>query len=51
MDLYDDSRTLVYMGPLARRQRSELDWHGWNDYTVALLDNYCESPIFLALIR
>ena len=43
MDLYDDSRTLVYSGPLARRQRSETDWHGWNDYFVALLDNFRET--------
>ena len=42
MDLYDDSRTLVYSGPLARKQRSEMDWHGWNDYFVALLDNFRE---------
>lgn len=40
MDLYDDSRTLIHSGTLARRQRSEIDWHGWNDYVVALLDNY-----------
>ena len=48
MDLYDDSRTLVYSGPLARKQRSEMDWHGWNDYFVALLDNFRE--IFRPLI-
>ncbi|TDL16579.1 hypothetical protein BD410DRAFT_822834 [Rickenella mellea] len=40
MDLFDESRQLVHMGPLARRQRSEVDWHGWHDYVVALLDNY-----------
>ncbi|KZS88061.1 hypothetical protein SISNIDRAFT_460111 [Sistotremastrum niveocremeum HHB9708] len=40
MDLYSDNRTLVYQGPLARRQRSETDWHGWHDMEVALLDNY-----------
>lgn len=40
MDLYDESRTLVHSGPLSRRQRSELDWYGWIDLTVALLDNY-----------
>lgn len=43
MDLYDDSRTLIYSGFLARRQRSETDWHGWNDYFVALLDNFCKK--------
>jgi RHO1 GDP-GTP exchange protein 1/2 len=40
MDLYDEARTLVYSGPLARRQRTELDWHGWHDLHVALLDNH-----------
>ncbi|KDQ59244.1 hypothetical protein JAAARDRAFT_192767 [Jaapia argillacea MUCL 33604] len=40
MDLYEESRTLVYEGELARRQRSETDWHGWNDLYVALLDNH-----------
>lgn len=43
MDLYDDSRTVVYSGALARRQRSETDWHGWNDYFIALLDNFREA--------
>jgi RHO1 GDP-GTP exchange protein 1/2 len=42
MDLYDEKRTLVHSGVLARRQRSETDWHGWNDYFIALLDNYRE---------
>ncbi len=40
MDLQDEGRALVISGTLARRQRSELDWHGWNDYFVVLLDNY-----------
>ncbi|KAF7964575.1 hypothetical protein HWV62_5482, partial [Athelia sp. TMB] len=48
MDFYDESRTLVYSGPLARRQRSETDWHGWNDYFVALLDNF--RPIHASVI-
>lgn len=47
MDFYDESRTLVYSGPLARRQRSETDWHGWNDYFVALLDNFRRSMYLL----
>ena len=42
MDLYDESRTLVHFGPLARRQRSDADWYGWADLMVALLDNYRE---------
>jgi hypothetical protein len=49
MDLYDDSRTLVHSGPLARRQRSETDWHGWNDLSVALLDNYCKFSSRLSM--
>jgi hypothetical protein len=40
MDLYDESRTLIQIGTLARRQRSETDWSGWFDLTVALLDHY-----------
>ncbi|KIM84853.1 hypothetical protein PILCRDRAFT_817654 [Piloderma croceum F 1598] len=40
MNVYEESRTLVYSGSLTRRQRSETDWHGWNDYFVALLDNF-----------
>ncbi|KAK0223358.1 hypothetical protein IW262DRAFT_820050 [Armillaria fumosa] len=39
MDLYDDSRTLVYSGPVARRTRSSTSG-SWTDLTVALLDNY-----------
>lgn len=45
MDLYDESRTLIHSGELARRQRSEIDWHGWNDYFVALMDNFCEHLV------
>ncbi|EPQ54101.1 hypothetical protein GLOTRDRAFT_116750 [Gloeophyllum trabeum ATCC 11539] len=40
MDLYDESRSLIHQGTLARRQRTEVDWSGWNDLFVALLDNY-----------
>lgn len=39
MDLYDDKRTLVYAGPLARR---DSEWGGWTDHYVALLDNFCK---------
>ena len=41
MDLYDDSRTLIYSGPLARKSRSD-NWHSWSELLVALLDNYRE---------
>ncbi|KIK63091.1 hypothetical protein GYMLUDRAFT_163599 [Collybiopsis luxurians FD-317 M1] len=46
MDLYDKGRTLVYSGPLSRRNRSEgsvtSSWSGsgWTDLSAALLDNY-----------
>ncbi|EIW84261.1 hypothetical protein CONPUDRAFT_163433 [Coniophora puteana RWD-64-598 SS2] len=40
IDWYDESRTLVHCGNLARHSKSEIDWHGWNDLFVALLDNY-----------
>ena len=39
MDLYNESRTLVHSGTLARRIRSEMG-HTWSDLHVALLDNY-----------
>ncbi|KAF9039514.1 hypothetical protein BDZ89DRAFT_1129395 [Hymenopellis radicata] len=38
MDLYDDSRTLIYAGPVARRIRSSTSGSTWNDLTLALLD-------------
>lgn len=47
MDLYDKGRTLVYSGPLSRRNRPEgsvaSSWSstGWTDLSAALLDNYC----------
>ena len=49
MDLYHEDRTLVHSGTLARRQRNETDWHGWNDIFVALLNNYRESSINLMI--
>ncbi|THH20762.1 hypothetical protein EW146_g670 [Bondarzewia mesenterica] len=39
MDLYDDSRTLIYSSPLARKSRSE-NWNGWSELLVVLFDNY-----------
>ncbi|KAI0058174.1 hypothetical protein BV25DRAFT_1891692 [Artomyces pyxidatus] len=39
MDLYDDSRTLIYSSPLSRKQRSD-SWGTWTDLMGALLDNY-----------
>ncbi|KDQ19256.1 hypothetical protein BOTBODRAFT_51700 [Botryobasidium botryosum FD-172 SS1] len=40
MDLYSNKRTLIKLGTLARRMRNEVDWSGWVDLTVGLLDNY-----------
>ncbi|KAL0580975.1 hypothetical protein V5O48_001067 [Marasmius crinis-equi] len=37
MDLYDNSRSLIYTGPTFRRSRSG---HGWIEHSCALLDNY-----------
>ncbi|KAI0749365.1 hypothetical protein C8Q80DRAFT_1100784 [Daedaleopsis nitida] len=39
LDLYDDTRSLRFQGPLSRRYRSEMNFH-WADLHVALLDNY-----------
>lgn len=39
MDLYNESRTLVHSGTLARRARGDVG-HSWVDLHVALLDNY-----------
>ncbi|KAF8910664.1 hypothetical protein CPB84DRAFT_1842646 [Gymnopilus junonius] len=41
MDLYDESRTLVYTGPVLRRVRTETGFsEKWSELVVALLDNY-----------
>lgn len=43
MDLYDESRTLVYLGPIYRRSRSETGFtEKWTELTGALMDNYCK---------
>ncbi|KAI0661715.1 hypothetical protein C8Q70DRAFT_673507 [Cubamyces menziesii] len=39
LDLYDESRSLRFQGPLSRRYRTNVDLH-WADLHVALLDNY-----------
>lgn len=52
MDLYNENRTLINSGPLARRQRSE-NWSGWTDLEVGLLDNYGMPSglwIFMAIL-
>ena len=45
MDLYNESRSLVYSGTLARRMKLEMG-HTWVDLHVALLDNCCSSSPF-----
>ncbi|CAE6460834.1 unnamed protein product [Rhizoctonia solani] len=40
LDWYDEHRQLFMDGPLARRQRRDVEWHGWSDLHVGLLDNY-----------
>ncbi|KAF9507500.1 hypothetical protein BS47DRAFT_1366615 [Hydnum rufescens UP504] len=40
MDLYDVQRHLVSAGVVARRNRTDFDWHGWRDVNLAVLDNY-----------
>jgi hypothetical protein len=45
MDLYNESRSLVYSGTLARRVKSEMG-STWVDLHVALLDNHRQfSPL------
>ncbi|WWC85367.1 uncharacterized protein L201_000230 [Kwoniella dendrophila CBS 6074] len=40
LDISDPKRTLVHMGYVFRRVRSESNWHGWQDLRAILLDNY-----------
>ncbi|WVR05091.1 hypothetical protein IAU60_002103 [Kwoniella sp. DSM 27419] len=40
LDIADPKRTLVHMGYVFRRVRSETNWHGWQDLQAILLDNY-----------
>ncbi|CDO75557.1 hypothetical protein BN946_scf184883.g19 [Trametes cinnabarina] len=44
LDLYDESRSLRFQGPLSRRYKTNMDLH-WADLHVALLDNY--RPVLL----
>jgi len=42
MDLYDDSRTLLYLGPTLQRARMDTGFsEKWTNLVAALLDNYC----------
>ncbi|KAG8683640.1 hypothetical protein FRC08_014161 [Ceratobasidium sp. 394] len=40
LDWYDERRQLFIQGPLSRRNRREVEWHGWSDLYVGVLDNY-----------
>ncbi|RDB26309.1 Rho1 guanine nucleotide exchange factor 1 [Hypsizygus marmoreus] len=40
MDFYDESRTLVYSGPLFRQGRTDSGRSGWYELSGALLDNF-----------
>jgi len=43
MDLYDESRSLIYIGLVVRRVKSEAGFtEKWTDLVAALLDNYCQ---------
>jgi hypothetical protein len=45
LDWYDEHRQLFMAGPLSRRQRRDVEWHGWSDLYVGLLDNYRKSVV------
>lgn len=49
LDLYDESRTLLFGGQLARRYKAEVGYN-WADLYVALLDNYCECYLVMVSI-
>lgn len=40
LDWYDNHRQMFMQGPLSRRTRRDVEWHGWSDLYVGLLDNY-----------
>ena len=44
MDLFTENRSLVYLGPVLRRGKSDTGLTTvWSDLVAALLDNYCKS--------
>jgi len=46
MDLFSESRSLVYSGPVLRRGRGGTGLSTvWLDLVAALLDNYCKPPL------
>jgi hypothetical protein len=45
MDLFNETRSLVYLGPVLRRGRSDTGFTvAWSELVAALLDNYCKAP-------
>lgn len=45
MDLFNETRSLVYLGPVLRRARSDTGFTtAWSELVAALLDNYCKPP-------
>lgn len=49
MDLYNEHRTMIHSGPIARKDKNEAGLPSWTDYTAVLLDHYC--VLFLGLER
>lgn len=43
MDLFNETRSLVYVGPVLRRGRRDTGFTtAWSELVAALLDNYCK---------
>lgn len=48
MELYEESRSLVYLGPVMRRSKNDAAFsEKWTELEAALLDNYCKSFIII----
>src|SRR5260221_14204333 len=48
MGLFEESRSLVYLGPVMRRTKSDSGFtERWTDFVAALLDNYCEFSVII----
>lgn len=51
MDLYDESRSLVYSGPVSRRIKSDsFSSSSWGELYAALLDNYCKYTLLICIV-
>jgi hypothetical protein len=52
MDLFNETRSLVYLGPVLRRGRSDTGFTiAWSELVAALLDNYCNPPASGSVFR